>query len=279
LGLFARFAWYRRRVHDCRSGCSACKNVCRTNAIKTDNTYRSAECVVCFDCLAACPGQTARFTYQRKPENPQAAEPPPESGGISRAQFLVLAAGTVALTARQSSALAWAGASPRAKLLRPPGALPEKEFVQRCVRCGNCMKVCLTNVLQPAMLEGGPEGIWTPHLVPTIAYCEHQCNLCTQVCPTGAIQPLTVEQKKVVKLGLAHFNRDLCIPWATDDQCLVCEEHCPVASKAIKVVEQRNEHGKLMRRPRVDPALCVGCAICQNKCPVRPQRAVTVLPL
>jgi MauM/NapG family ferredoxin protein len=278
--LVSRFSWYRRDVRECRSNCSACRHICRTNAIRTDNTYSPAECVVCFDCQAACPGQITRFTYHLPgvsiPRQPAAVSGP---GGISRAQFLLLAGGALALTARQSLALGLPSSPRRAQLLRPPGALPEPEFVQRCVRCGNCMKVCLTNVLQPAVMESGLEGIWTPHLAPAIAYCEYQCNLCGQVCPTGAIRPLTVAQKMQTKLGLAHFHHDICIPWATDDQCLVCEEHCPVASKAIKIVEQRNARGKLMRRPVVDPVLCVGCAICENKCPVRPQRAVTVLPL
>jgi MauM/NapG family ferredoxin protein len=278
LGLVARFAWYRREVRGCRDGCAACRHACRTNAIAGDGTYRPAECVVCFDCLTECAGQTARFAY-RLPRFPGRAAASAEPGGISRAQFLLLTGGAVALTARQSAAAVWRDAERRARVLRPPGALPEAEFVQRCVRCGNCMKVCLTNVLQPALLESGFEGIWTPYLAPAVAYCEYQCTLCGRVCPTGAIRPLTLEQKKQTKLGMAVIHKDICKPWATDRQCLVCEEHCPVASKAIKIIEQRNERGRLMRRPVIDAALCVGCAICENKCPVRPQRAVTVLPL
>jgi formate hydrogenlyase subunit 6/NADH:ubiquinone oxidoreductase subunit I len=141
------------------------------------------------------------------------------------------------------------------------------------------MKVCLTNVLQPAVMESGAEGIWTPYLVPSLAYCEHQCNLCGQVCPTGAIRPLTLEQKRQTKIGVAEIHRSLCIPWISDRQCLVCEEHCPVPNKAIKVLEQKNANGKWMRRPLVDRNACVGCAICENKCPARPERAVTVRPL
>lgn len=50
------------------------------------------------------------------------------------------------------------------------------------------MKVCPTNALHPALAEAGPEGVWTPVLVPRIGYCEYYCSLCTQVCPTGAIR-------------------------------------------------------------------------------------------
>jgi formate hydrogenlyase subunit 6/NADH:ubiquinone oxidoreductase subunit I len=79
------------------------------------------------------------------------------------------------------------------KLIRPPGALPEPQFLAKCVKCGECMKVCPTNGLQPTLSEAGTEGIWTPVLVPRVGYCEYYCSLCTQVCPTGAIEELTVE--------------------------------------------------------------------------------------
>ena len=69
-----------------------------------------------------------------------------------------------------------AGADP--KLIRPPGSLEERDFLKRCVKCGECMKVCITNGLQPTFLEAGLEGIWSPLLVPRIGYCEYRCTLC-----------------------------------------------------------------------------------------------------
>ena len=79
------------------------------------------------------------------------------------------------------------------RLIRPPGSLEEKEFLKRCVKCGECMKVCITNGLQPTLLEAGLEGIWSPILIPRIGYCEYRCTLCGQVCPTGAIKRLPVD--------------------------------------------------------------------------------------
>jgi len=58
------------------------------------------------------------------------------------------------------------------QLIRPPGSLEEKEFLTRCVKCGECMKVCITNGLQPTLFESGIEGIWSPVLVPRMGYCE-----------------------------------------------------------------------------------------------------------
>ena len=57
----------------------------------------------------------------------------------------------------------------------------------RCIRCGACMKVCPTNVINPTLTEAGMAGFWTPHLIMTQGYCEYTCTLCGSVCPTGAI--------------------------------------------------------------------------------------------
>jgi translation initiation factor RLI1 len=57
----------------------------------------------------------------------------------------------------------------------------------------------------------------------------------------------------------------------------VCEEHCPVPQKAIKISEIA-VNGRTVGRPVIDERLCIGCGICQNKCPVRPVRAVRVYP-
>ena len=137
------------------------------------------------------------------------------------------------------------------------------------------MKVCPTNALQPVILQAGANGVWTPHVIPEIGYCEYSCTLCGSVCPTGAIKKLTAEEKKKTVIGVAEVNKGLCIAWAKNLECLVCEEHCPVSQKAVKVIETIVE-GIPVKRPYVDVDLCVGCGICQNKCPVRPERAIRV---
>jgi len=246
------------------------------NAIKTDNSYIPEECILCMDCIDFCPQLTSTFTFTKMPARPKEDKKTAE-GSISRTQFLSwLGWGLIFLTGSKSLTKKFTG---KVYVIRPPAALPEREFVQRCVRCGNCMKICPTNVLQPSLLESGFSGIWTPRFNTKIGYCEFKCNLCGRVCPTDAIKTISVEEKMKTKMGLAVIDKTLCLPWAKEQECIVCQEHCPVSSKAIKLTELKLSNGKILKQPSIDSNLCVGCAICENKCPVDPVRAVRVRPL
>ena len=165
-------------------------------------------------------------------------------------------------------------------LVRPPGSVEEEEFLAKCIRCGECMKVCPTNGLHPASFEGGIEGIWTPVFQMRMGYCEYECTLCTQVCPTDAIRELTVEEKQKTKVGLAFFDKNRCLPYALGRSCIVCEEHCPTPTKAIWFEEvevtDRDGNRTTVKQPHVDPELCIGCGICVNKCPVEDEPAIYV---
>jgi ferredoxin len=165
-------------------------------------------------------------------------------------------------------------------LVRPPGSTPEAEFLARCVRCGECLRVCPTNALQPALSEGGWTGLWTPVLKMKTGYCEYECTLCSQVCPTHAIQILTLERKKEIRIGTAFFDRNRCLPYASARTCIVCEEHCPTPKKAIwfEEVSVLGPGGTqvVVKQPRVNLDLCTGCGICENKCPIADQRGIYV---
>jgi MauM/NapG family ferredoxin protein len=165
-------------------------------------------------------------------------------------------------------------------LVRPPGAIGEEEFLSTCIRCGECMKVCPTNGIHPTMFEAGLEGMWTPVMKMTIGYCEYECSLCSQVCPTGAIRKMDIAEKKKIKIGLAYFDRNRCLPYAYARTCIVCEEHCPTPKKAIwfEEVQVKTPAGETVtvKQPHVDPELCVGCGICVNKCVIKGDPAVLV---
>jgi MauM/NapG family ferredoxin protein len=279
LALPARFSLLRRDVSRCDKKCGVCRNLCRMNAIKTDNSYLREECVLCLDCVAFCPNDKTTFTFKRQRSAPE------QSGDalMTRGSFIAMAGAALAAPQAAAAFAAEKAKGPRKpprpgtlSLIRPPGALPEEEFIQRCIRCGNCMKVCPTNVLQPLPLSDGLARAWSPVLDTRRGYCEYRCNLCGRVCPTDAIAELPLERKQKIQIGTGVFNKEICIPYAKGDNCIVCEEHCPVPEKAIRVKEGTVK-GKKVMLPYVVADLCIGCAICELKCPTRPDKGIIVV--
>lgn len=277
--LVSRFALLRRTVTKCVL-CASCKSPCRMGAIRDDMSSKKSECILCMDCVYNCPLHSTGFAWPAP--SAKAEEVKDRAGGktISRKSFLLMLASPLILLGLGPETAAESAGEEEEEarggdIIRPPAALKEKDFVDRCIRCGNCMKVCPTNGLQPVMFEAGYAAVWTPRLIPETGYCEYECTLCGKTCPTGAIRQLTVAEKLKTKLGTARIDRSICIPWSQNKQCIVCEEQCPVYQKAIKLEEHIVDGVKILR-PYVDPELCVGCGTCQNKCPVRPVRAIRV---
>ena len=242
--------------------------------------WRQAECHLCLNCVDECPEHGLKFKFFPKQETVGA--------NLQRRKVLTgLAAGaTVVPLLRSTPGFA---VERDERLLRPPGALEEDQFLSRCIRCGECMKVCPNNALHPAWSEAGLEGLWTPVVIPRIGYCEPSCVLCSQVCPTGAIWEITSREKgwasvaqdaKPISLGTAFYDRGRCLPWAMATPCIVCEEWCPTSPKAIylQAAEVANAEGhlKAVKQPFVDPNRCVGCGACEFACPVQDRPAVYV---
>lgn len=269
--LMSRFALLRGQGGGACGSCSMCRTVCRTGAIDENRAISSETCILCMDCLDDCPKGFVRFGFERSRE-PHAPVNVPRRALIGAALAGLFVPGVIRVRAP-------AGVTPPDRI-RPPGALPESEFLARCVRCGECMKVCPGNALHPAFLQSGVEGIYTPVLMPRAGYCEFNCTLCGQVCPTGAIRHLSVEDKHRTVIGMAWFDKNRCLPHAQAIPCIVCEEHCPTPEKAIRFHEIPTERtgGKteIMKLPYVVPELCIGCGICETKCPIPGPAAVHV---
>ena len=243
--------------------------------------WRQAECHLCLNCVDECPEHGLQFKFF----------PVQKSIGVNlqrRKVLTGLAAGAAVVPLLRSTP--GFAVERHERLLRPPGALDEGDFLSRCIRCGECMKVCPNNALHPALNEAGLEGLWTPVLVPRIGYCESSCVLCSQVCPTGAIWEITAKEKgwearvtsdaKPISLGTAFLDRGRCLPWAMATPCIVCEEWCPTSPKAIYLqpaeVADAEGHLQPVKQPFVDPHRCVGCGACEYACPVQDRPAVYV---
>lgn len=278
LGLFAWRPVLRRTTQQqtCNQ-CDLCGMSCHGAAAGAPGEqWKASECLGCLNCTDSCSPQSLSFRWA----GPWKKEPTAQRLGLSRRAAMGAAVGGVVGLALMRANPQSRGRKFHPRLIRPPGARPERQFLQRCTACGLCMKICPTGGLQPALTEAGLEGLWTPRLVPKIGYCDYTCNLCGQVCPTGAIEPLTLEAKNQTKIGLACFDTSRCIPYAYGRECIVCEEHCPVPDKAIYAVEvevQDHEGNvKIIKQPRVDPDRCTGCGICENKCIFTDRPAIRV---
>ncbi|MCH7558271.1 MAG: 4Fe-4S binding protein [Planctomycetes bacterium] len=239
--IISRFAIWRigKKQTEC-SDCKLCDKACE-GACEPSGSIRISECVLCFNCRDDCRDEL--LAYQTRPSLAGETTNP----DISRRGFVLsLASGIFAVPAlRLSNKL---GSNWQHTIIRPPGALPEEEFLKRCIKCGQCMRTCPTNVIQPGGIEGGLENLWTPVLNNRIGSsgCQLNCVACGQMCPTSAIRPITLAEKHglgefaevgPIKIGTAFFDRNRCLPWSMDKPCIVCEENCPVSPKAIYTQE------------------------------------------
>ncbi len=279
-GLLGLLAWrplLRRTVKpESCDQCDLCGKGCHGAAAVVPGDHgKPSECFVCLDCTDQCRRGSLAFTWTW----PWRGEPAVQRVDLSKRA--VLASGVSGLAALMLLRIGpeARGRTLNADLIRPPGARPEREFLQRCTGCGLCLQICPTGGLQPTFLEAGLEGLWTPHLLPQIGPCSYSCNLCTQVCPPQAIAPLTLEEKQKVKIGLAFIDASRCLPYAFGRTCTVCEECCPVPDKAIYLIDAkfRTRGGEqTVKQPQVDPARCTGCGQCEKMCVLRDRPAIRV---
>lgn len=291
LGVFSRWALFgMEKDHSKCTDCDLCLVHCQgADSPQGGVKWRQDECHMCLNCEAACPEDVIKFRFlpgrKSRVGKPDTRRRTVVAATAAGAALMPLARAADALDANYND-----------RVIRPPGSVDEKEFLERCIRCAECMKVCPNNALHPAFFEAGIEGLWTPILIPRIGYCEHSCVLCGDVCPTGAIQKISEEQKmgidqKPISIGTAFYDRGRCLPWSMATPCIVCEEFCPTSPKAIWVEEvdvPKRESVPAkdgaepamttvhVQRPLVDPSLCIGCGACEKVCPVQDDPAVYV---
>ena len=273
----------QRKVETSCINCNKCVEICPFDAIKPDFTTRTSDCTMCQSCGGVCPTHAIKFVERwNVVELKVSNDPPTNETSLGRRGFLSLAAGGTAATvggigiAAATKALGANLDDPNAvRPVRPPGSVPEKEFLEMCIRCGECFKACPNNVIQPEGFEQGLEGLWAPLINADWAGCESSCNACGQVCPTGAIRELLLSEKKVTRMGLAIVNPFTCLPFAGTGDCDLCVQECNAAGyHAIEYTQVRIEvdenglpvEGSGFLAPVVLEDRCVGCGLCQTRC-------------
>ncbi len=275
LGWVSKLAIFQRKVASNCSNCKLCEKLCPTGTIQADRLYASdpSECTLCMDCFSKCPKRAVSL---------KAKLPTPIWNRYDPNRRETLASLGVAMA---GVALLESNPNPNnvnTHLIQPPGGL-DNNLISKCIRCGECLRVCPTSGLQPSIVEAGIVGFWTPVLVPRIGYCDYACNACGQACPVEAIPPLNLEAKRQQIIGKAYINQNRCLVWSDHIPCIVCEEMCPLPEKAILLEKNRvplPQGGSIeLQFPQVLRDRCIGCGICEYKCPVTTEAAIRVYSL
>ena len=281
-----------RRVDASCIACGKCVRACAFGAVRPDFSTQPLDCTFCQTCGGVCPVGAISFGRRGALEPAAEAAGYPLAGrsagagtgspaapaagsninaGLSRRGLLAGAA----VGAAAALGVRVGGAGAAAPLVRPPGSVPEPEFLRLCVRCGLCYQACPNNVLQPGGVAAGLDALWTPVVTADWSGCEPTCNNCGQVCPTRAIRPLAIEEKRVARIGLAVVNPRTCLPHAGREACQMCVDDCRAAGyDAIEFVrvgvetdaDGRPVEGSGLAAPVVVPEKCNGCGLCQSRC-------------
>lgn len=151
-------------------------------------------------------------------------------------------------------------------VLRPPGALAEKDFLRTCYRCGSCVDSCPVHAIKP-LQTADEEQSGTPFIDADLQACRLCENLpCTKACPSGALARI---RQQTVRMGLAQWSSSRCLR-TTGQDCRLCLDACPRGQAAIRL-----DANRLLK---VDATACAGCGVCQQVCAARP-KAIRAQPL
>jgi len=142
----------------------------------------------------------------------------------------------------------------RVPVLRPPGAITEKAFLQACSRCDECIHACPKDAIQRAPKKMG----FLIHNTPYIDPMRNPCVMCTELpcipaCPDGALLP--VQELTDVSMGYAILDKKKCQAYG-DTFCQQCVIDCPVPGAIYQV----------NNKPVIDKNTCTGCGVCMRSC-------------
>ncbi len=173
-------------------------------------------------------------------------------------------------------------------ILRPPGALDEKDFLKSCIKCGLCVEDCPYDTLKLAE-PGDDLPVGTPFFKPRDIPCYMCTDIpCVEICPTDALNETLVsdiDDNDVSKyninkseMGIAVLDTKNCLAYL-GIRCEACYRACPLIGDAITIEYERNERtGKhAMLKPKINVDVCTGCGMCEHAC-ITEKAAIFILP-
>ncbi|MCP4668166.1 MAG: 4Fe-4S dicluster domain-containing protein, partial [Deltaproteobacteria bacterium] len=277
LALVSRSPMVRRRVSDQCTQCGKCVGACPMSAILKEEPEKTShsECIVCRTCEQVCPEKAVSFGRPDQPNRIPSHTFSPERRQVVSTGLIGMGTAVMTLTGLNSlHGKSGEGQVRTPGLIRPPGSVPEMEFLSRCVRCGECMAACPTNTLQPIWLRAGFPALFSPAVTPRRGFCDPRCNQCGNACPTDAIRFIGLADRIWAKTGTARIIRQKCLAWEFQKSCMVCDEVCPY--DAVEFIKEKDIKVPV---PHVLENKCAGCGYCEHFCPVQNQAAIVITPM
>ena len=143
----------------------------------------------------------------------------------------------------------------RVPLLRPPGAVTERQFLQDCTRCDKCIHACPKDAIVKAPKKFGFLVMGTPYIDPIKNPCVMCDDLpCISACPDNALLP--VSSPSEVNMGYAILDKNKCQAYG-DTFCQQCIIDCPIPGAITQNKDQQPEFHK---------KICTGCGVCVRSC-------------
>lgn len=280
LGLISRFAAFQPVINqESCTKCHLCAIKCKSQCIdiKTQSVDTS-RCVVCMNCVTACKNgsMTFAFTWKKSSKTDDSKAIEVQDKGLDypdrRRALIAMGLMGTALAVKAVKVGPLLSAKPKITGISPPGSVSVAHLKQNCTACHACITACPNNIIKPATMEYGIDGVLLPVLSFDNHFCSYDCNECSKVCPSNAIMPITLEEKKITQVGKVRFIPKRCIVFTDKTACGACEEHCP--TKAITMVPYKNREGLYF--PSVNRDYCIGCGGCEFICPALPEKAMIV---
>jgi len=172
--------------------------------------------------------------------------------------------------------------------LRPPGAVPEDQYLTMCIKCGQCLQVCPYDSI---LLEDydGKAGVGTAYIAPLERGC-YLCEAfpCVLACPTGALDHEANVIEKV-HMGMAIIvNESACIALknekVTPEMIGRIYDHTKVITpeerRSRKVEVDPNEPEKVILQKELLQKLSKQegkvCTLCAELCPFEPDPTLAI---
>ncbi|PKP06177.1 MAG: hydroxyacid dehydrogenase [Bacteroidetes bacterium HGW-Bacteroidetes-5] len=273
LGMLSKISIYKPKIDESKCNkCGLCVINCKSQCIDLENqSVDESRCVSCQNCMQVC--KRAAISYKislRVKENKKIEKIEPASNERRRALIAMGLVGT-ALAAKAINFKPLLSSKPKITGIAPPGAVSIDHLKRNCTACYACVSACPNNIIQPASMEYGLDGVLLPVLSFKHHFCGYECNMCTTVCPNDALKPMSIEDKQLSQIGEAQFFLEKCIVHTDGTDCGACDEHCP--TKAITMVPYGE--GSLYI-PSLNVDICIGCGGCEYICPAVPEKAMVV---